>query len=181
MISRELFETWTEEAAEFEGVNVTSEMVEKLWDTYSSAKQGGYAAIYNAIEDKSLIQTAVRGLAGSLSGSDPLGRSVNEIYRDFAGTLSDVQHLDYYDKFLEQGESTRIANALRRKGIPLDVLRNVKKGLPMNGEPTQIVGADGDVHTVQVYQSIEKGDDGSPNIDGFRIDVDGETVHLTIF
>lgn len=80
---------------------------------------------------------------------------------------SDNRHMNYFDVFLEDGQSTKILEALEIHGIPTDVLKGIKKGVPFH------VIKDG----VEVEQRLDDGDDGTPHVDYFEIKVNGETIY----
>lgn len=80
---------------------------------------------------------------------------------------SDNRHMNYFDVFLEDGQSTKILEALEINGIPTDVLKGIKKGVPFH------VIKDG----VEVEQRLDDGDDGTPHVDYFEIKVDGKTIY----
>lgn len=110
----------------------------------------------NEWEQEALITDIAIGLA--------MGESPDFIFRQH----SDSKHLNYFDVFLEDGETDRVLRALEKHGISTDVLKGIKKNV------------DFDVTTgnVRVVQTMSDEEDTSPTIDSFEIYKDGKLIYM---
>lgn len=83
--------------------------------------------------------------------------------------LSDVKHIDYYDRFLELGEADKLANALSENGVDINKLKSVASGLHMDNED---VG-----NGITITQIFETDEYGSLVLAYFEVKKDGETIY----
>lgn len=93
-----------------------------------------------------------------------IGEKPESIFRQHG----DNKHLNYFDVFLEEGESGRILERLNDYGISSNVLKGIKKNVPFD---TTIDG-------VRVVQEMSNGEDTSPTVERFAIYKDGKLIYV---
>ena len=91
------------------------------------------------------------------------------------------KHLNYFDFFLSEGESQKIIAALKQYDIPIDILRGVKKTLPMDKDNITFekINKKGQKvkDIVRLTQTIVKEPNISPYIGEFIIEYKGKIIY----
>lgn len=114
----------------------------------------------NASKDLPTQEALLAEIARKLA----IGEKPESVFRQHG----DNKHLNYFDVFLEEGESGKILERLNDYGISSDVLKGIKKNVPFD------VTIDG----VRVVQEMSNGEDTSPTIERFEIYKDGSLVYF---
>lgn len=97
------------------------------------------------------------------------GFAINENENATFNRYADNKHLNYFDIFLEEGERSRITEALNKANISTDILKGIKKNIPYDASSTTEDG-----RLVRVVQETEP---PSNTISYFAIYVDGVMVY----
>lgn len=169
------YEEFTEEAKssfDAEGIKYDPMFVENLWEKYRAGKITEKGKMRTDIDDIGEIQNIIKGYKYVKYGENSYGKDTDDILDTFEQRLTDVKHMSYYDVFLEEGASSDIQRALNKNGVPLDVLKGVRKTVDMSGEPQHVILEDGRNAVVRVYQEIERVDGESPTVVGFKIEIE---------
>ena len=169
MLTYEEFIEELEASFSAERIEYDAKFAQDLWDRYRAGKITEKGKMRTDIDDIGEIQNIVKGYKYVKYGENRYDSDEDDILRNFTERLSDVKHMSYYDTFLEEGAGNDIQRALNKYGVPLDVLRGVRKTLDMNGEPQRVTLEDGRNATVKIFQQIERVEGESAVITGFRI------------
>ena len=148
-----------EEEFESEFIN---KFLYKIEDNYIKLMSEEKRSGYSELEQRAIITK----LADQYTYSDATPDKV-------MSSFSDVKHFEYFDAFLQQGESDKIISSLVENGIPLDVLLGIRKGQSYeSGEDLE------KKYGVKITQEVERDNDtGSLIISKFEITKDGEKIY----
>lgn len=169
------YEEFTEEAKssfDAEGIEYDPMFVENLWKKYRTGKITEKGKMRTDIDDIGEIQNIIKGYKYVKYGENSYDKDTDDILDTFEQRLTDVKHMSYYDVFLEEGASSDIQRALNKNGVPIDVLKGVRKTVDMSGEPQHVILEDGRNAVVRVYQEIERVDGESPTVVGFKVTIE---------
>lgn len=141
-------------------ITTTNNVISEVKDTFNMLMKEERHQNKTSGEQRNFIQSL---LEGRVSGTEDMQFQLNH--------WSDNQHMNYFDEFVESGQTSVIQEVLKNYNIPTSVLKGIK---PLHGHDAVF---DIDGHTVRVVQAIQEVDGESPELENFYIEYDGKKIY----
>lgn len=137
--------------------NWDTEQTSKLVTLFKRVMNDEININMSAADQESMITSLAYGM--SKGEKEPL------LYREHTS----YKHINYFDVFMQKGESDNVLDVLAKYKIPPSVLRGVRIHLPLDGDKVFFTNKNGKKDFVELIQKLSKGENGSPVIEYFEI------------
>lgn len=128
--------------------------------------------VYNSVMTEKVNATKTKDEQISLIHDILTGFSYNETKDRLLRAHSDVKFLNFFDNFLDEGESEKVYNAIKSRGLSTEILRGIKPNVDINIKMNS--GKD----VVEISGKINPSPDGDNDQDDFmEIKVNGNTIY----